>query len=82
MGFHVKNVSTPHISKAYERGAFTVIRVFINYTLVFFVALKIMLKCVSMCVFKTLVEPHSISLVLTAFRGEKWGYHQGENVLL
>ena len=70
MGFHVKNVSIPHFPKAYERGAFTVIRASINYTLVFFVALKIMLKWVSMCVFETLVEPHSISFGFDSF---SWG---------
>ena len=67
VGFHLKNVSIPHIPKAYERRAFTAIRASINYTLVFFVALKVMLKCVSMCVFETLVEPHSISFGFDSF---------------
>ena len=70
-GFHVKNVSIPHIPKVYERGAFTVIRASINYTLILFVALKIMLKYVSTCVFETLVEPIQSHLGLTAFHGQK-----------
>ena len=66
VGFYVHSVSILHIPKAYERGLFTVIRASINYT-VFFVALKIMLKCVSMCVFETLVEPRLISFSFDSF---------------
>ena len=77
MGFYVENVSILHIPKAYERGAFTVIRASINYTLVFFVALKIMLKCVSMCVFETLVEPHSISFGFDSFSWGEMGVPSG-----
>ena len=70
MGFRVKNVSIPHIPRAYERRAFTVIRASINYTLVFFVAPNIMLKRVSMCVFEALVEPQPISFGFVSF---SWG---------
>ena len=77
VGFYVKYVSIPHIPKAYERGAFTVIRASINYTLVFFVALKIMLKCISMCVFEALVELQSISFGFDSFSWGEMGVPSG-----